>query len=364
MENTRRDWLKQTGLAIAGLSLLPLESFSAREIQLFEEKGDKILLRSNENPYGPSPKARAAMAEAVNKSNRYGWTQVSELIKAIAEKNNLAEDNVLPGAGSTEILDVVARFAAINKGSFVIAETTYDYWTDNAQAWGLEKISVPLTADKKHNLSAMLKAIRPDTKLIYICNPNNPTGTVCDTNELKAFVNEASKKAIVLVDEAYIDFTDFPSLSNMVTENKNLIVAKTFSKVYGLAGARVGYALTNASTIEKLGRLQSSYSGISLVSATGALASLKDKDFVKETVSLNEKVKQYTIQQLESLGMKCIPSHSNFVYFSLANYKNDFFSQLEKNNILGTRIYEEEGKWTRITIGTMQEMQKFIKAIS
>lgn len=364
MGNTRRDWLRQTGLAVAGLGLLPLDGLAIPTIIKTRENADEIIrLRSNENPYGPSPLARTAMMEAVSKSNRYGWQLASELITAIAKKNNLDDDNVLLGCGSTEILDIVVRYAAKTKGSLVMAATTFDYWTSIAEELGLEKKSIPLTSDKKHDLKAMLKAIQPDTKLVYICNPNNPTGTICDTNELLAFVNEASKKTLVLIDEAYIDFTNEPSLINLVVGNKNVIVARTFSKVYGLAGARVGYAVANSATIADMSKMQSSNSGISVVSAYGALASLNDTGFVKETIALNEAAKNYTIQQLEHLGMKCIPSVTNFVYFSLINYKKEYFDLLSKNNILGTRIYEEEGKWTRITIGTMDEMKKFIKAI-
>ncbi|MNK07022.1 putative phenylalanine aminotransferase [compost metagenome] len=364
MGNTRRDWLRQTGLAVAGLGLLPLDGLAIPTIIKTRENADEIIrLRSNENPYGPSPSARTAMMEAVNKSNRYGWQLASELITVIAKKNKLDDDNVLLGCGSTEILDIVVRYAAKTKGSLVMAATTFDYWTSIAEELGLEKKSIPLTSDKKHDLKAMLKAIQPDTKLVYICNPNNPTGTICDTNELIAFVNEASKKTLVLIDEAYIDFTNEPSLINLVVGNKNVIVARTFSKVYGLAGARVGYAVANSAIIADMSKMQSSNSGISVVSAYGALASLNDTDFVKETIALNEAAKNYTIQQLEHLGMKCIPSVTNFVYFSLINYKKDYFDLLSKNNILGTRIYEEEGKWTRITIGAMDEMKKFIKAL-
>lgn len=365
MGNTRRDWIRQTGLAVAGLGLLQLENLVVPEISKTKTPDDDelIRLRSNENPYGPSVLAKTSMIEAVSSSNRYGWQLATELIGAIAKKNNLDDSNILLGCGSTEILDIVVRFAASTKGSLVMAAPTFDYWTSIAQELGLEKKAIPLTPDKKHDLKAMLKAIQPDTRLVYVCNPNNPTGTICGTNELIAFVNEASKKTLVLLDEAYIDFTKEPSLSHLVLENKNVIIARTFSKVYGLAGARVGYAVAHSTTINRISKLQSSNSGISVVSASGALASLAETGFVKETIKLNEIAREYTIQQLERLGMKCIPSVTNFVYFSLVNYKKDYFDQLSKNNILGTRIYEEDGKWTRITIGTMKEMQKFIKAI-
>ena len=366
MESNRRLLLKQIGLGVAGIGLANFNSFASPAQGFFKFGLDNfpIKLSSNENPYGPSPFARTAMIDNLNISNRYNWQLTTELIEALAKKNNVAADNILMGAGSTEILDLVAKFAALETGSFIIADPSYAYWTETAQKLGLKKITVPLTEDKKLDLDAMLKAIKPDTKLIYVCNPNNPTGTICDRGKLIEFITEVTKKAIVLIDEAYLDFTAQQSLSSLVIENKNLVVAKTFSKIYGLAGARIGYAIANTKTLEQLSELQSWVNGsISVVSTAAALASLKDEKFVSETYSLNQKARQFTIEQLEKLNLVCIPSYSNFIYFSLTNYKKDFFEQLKTNNIIGTKIYEEQGKWTRITIGTMQEMQKFISAI-
>jgi histidinol-phosphate aminotransferase len=365
--SSRRNWLKQTSLGIVGLGIVPLEGFAIPKIEKSFQEGTKrtpIYLRSNENPYGPSALARAAMAKSVNTSNRYNWDLSSELISKIAEKNNLTAENILLGAGSTEILDLVVRYCAMHKGSFVLADPTFNYWTATAEKLGLKKIAVPLTADKQHDLGVMLRAIEPDTKLVYICNPNNPTGTICEREALVHFINEATKKAIVLVDEAYLDFTNQKSVVNLVKENKNLIIAKTFSKIHGLAGARIGYGIANPETITQMSELQSWTNGaVSVTSVSGALASIKNDQFVLETYLRNEKARKYTTEQLERLKIKCIPSYSNFVYFSLDNYKKDFFGQLEKNHITGTKIYEENGKWSRITIGTMEEMQQFIKAI-
>jgi histidinol-phosphate aminotransferase len=366
MQTDRRNWLRQLSIVTAGLSVGPLKAFASPSHHYFKKhKGDSpIILRSNENPYGPSPLARLAMADYINSSNRYNWNLGSELIAALAKKNDVAPGNILLGAGSTEILDLTVRFAAQQKGNFIIADPSYGYWTDTAQKLGLTKIVVPLTAGKKHDLSAILKAIKPNTRLVYLCNPNNPTGTICDRDELVKFITEASKKTIVLIDEAYIDFSGQESLCKLVHENKNLVIAKTFSKIYGLAGARVGYGIAEESTLEQITQLQSwPNGGISVLSVAAALASLQDESFVKETFSLNEKAKQYTIQRLELLKIPCIPSYSNFIYFSLADYRKDFFEQLKNNNISGTKIYEENGKWSRITIGTMDEMQKFISAL-
>ena len=367
MESNRRIWLKQIGLGVAGIGLSSFQPFTLPTEGLLKFRPNDLPIKfsSNENPYGPSPLARAAMIESISISNRYNWQLTTELIQTLSKKNNVKTNNILMGAGSTEMLDLVSRLSALKKGSFIIADPSFNYWTDTAEKLGLAKIKVPLTADKKLNLDAMLKAIEPDTKLVYICNPNNPTGSICDRDQLVKFINEATKKTIVLVDEAYIDFTDQQSLSTLAIENKNLIIAKTFSKIYGLAGARIGYAIANVKTIEQLSELKSWSNGsISVASTVAALASLKDEKFVSETYSLNLKARQYTTEQLKKLNLVSIPSYTNFLYFSLTNYKKDFFEQLRINNIIGTKIYEEQGKWTRITIGTMQEMQKFIGAIA
>lgn len=364
--SNRRNWLKQTSLGIVGLGIIPFESFAVpTKEDLIEEKNVSLIrLRSNENPYGPSVLARNAMSDSINVSNRYDWELTDELIGKIAQKHNLTDQNILLGAGSSEILNLVALYCSKKTGNLIIAETTFDYWTITAENAGLKKIAIPLTADKKHDLSAMLNAIDSDTRLIYICNPNNPTGTICASEALLNFIKEATKRTKVLVDEAYLDYTDQPSLANLVTENKNIIIAKTFSKIYGLAGSRIGYAIAHPETIMEMSQLQFSTNGsVSIVSASGALASLKDNKFVAETILLNAEARKYTIEQLENLKIRCIPSHTNFVYFSLENYNKDFFEQLKKNNILGTKIYEEKGKWSRITIGTMTEMKQFIKAL-
>jgi histidinol-phosphate aminotransferase len=367
MKNSRRDWFKKTGLAALGLSLAPLEGFAINDMtDIPVVAGDGLIrLSSNENPYGPPIASRTAMAAAVNESNRYSWGQTSQLATAIAKKNGLAESNVLMSAGSIEMLDIAGRIAAKAKGSIVIANTTFGYWTQAAVQLGAETIEVPLTKNKKVDLAAMLKAMRPDTKLVYICNPNNPTGTVLKTAELVNFIKEASRKAIVLLDEAYIEFTTETSMAALVKDNKNVIVTRTFSKIYGLAGARVGYAFAHADTIAEMDKMQAYVLGsVSAVSGAGALAALDDATFVEKTRSLNEAAKNYTVREMEKLGIGCIPSSTNFLYFSLVNYKKDFFKLLESNNIQGTEIFEEEGKWSRITIGTMEDMQKFIKAIS
>ncbi len=369
MATNRRLWLKQIGLGVAGIGLTTIESYAS---PAFSEKvvGDlgntdkTIILRSNENPYGPSPLARKAFADNVAISNRYNWDIESRILSAIALKNSVKEENILLGAGSTEILDLVAKFAALGKGNYVIADPSYTYWTVTMDTLGLTKNNLPLTPDKKINLQAMLDAVNQDTKLVYICNPNNPTGTICERNELVTFVSSIPLTTLVLIDEAYIEFTNQQSLSNLIDTHPNLIIAKTFSKIYGLAGARIGYAIAGSTMINNLAGMQSNTNNsVSVLSKLAAMASLKDNKFVSDSYALNSAARAYAVAELRKLNCECIASNTNFIYFSLANFKKDYFKLLENNNIEGTRIYEESGQWTRITVGTMEEMKKFILAL-
>ncbi len=359
-------WLKQTGLGIAGLSVGQLKPFASPIPEyLLSEPGDNpIFLDLNENPYGPSPLAKIAMRQNLNISNRYNWKLSLKLVSSISDKINLDSSNILMGAGATEILNLVLRYTALQKGSFILSDPTYDSWTRSVQLLGCSKIAIPLTKDKCHDLDAIIKAIKPDTGLIYICNPNNPTGTICERSNLVSLLNKIPESVILLVDEAYLDYSNQQSLSDLVPGNKNLIVVKTFSKIYGFAGGRIGYAIANTDVVSELWQLQSwPPESISVVSVIGATAALKDKKFVDESNYLNEKVKKYTTEKLESLNIKCIPSQTNFIYFSLSDYNKDYFKQLENNNIIGTGIYEKQGQWTRITIGTSREMETFIAAL-
>lgn len=369
METSRRKWLTQTGWVLAGLGIAGVERTIASPVRktrypLSDTPDGHVRLSFNENPYGPSPMAREAMADAVHISNRYPWEMIHEFIAAVAKRNSVTDENVLAGAGSTQIIDTVIQYAARQKGNFIVADPTFSRWSDAAEKLGLQKITVPLTTDKRNDLPAMLHAINADTRMVYLCNPNNPTGTICKYDTLVSFIKEATRRTLVLVDEAYLDYSAETSVVNLVPENENLVVVKTFSKIYGLAGSRIGYALAHKKTIDNLGELQSGANfGIGVVSLAGALASLKDADFVKQSFLQNEKARTFTIDSLEYLDMRCIPSHSNFIYFSLANYRKDFFEQLKTHNIGGTGVFEDKGKWTRITVGTMDEMKKFIGAI-
>ncbi|HYH15443.1 MAG TPA: histidinol-phosphate transaminase [Flavisolibacter sp.] len=358
----RRSMLKLTSILAAGFAL-PEGVAHARKGQLLAFSENTIRLTSNENPYGPSPMARRAMADAVSQSNRYPWDVTTKLREKLGAQYGLSEDNILMGAGSSEILGLVAQLAALNKGNAITAAPAFSIWIPAAEKLGLTIIKVPLTEDKKHDLVSMLSQVTNETRLFYICNPNNPTGTTLPSSVIKDTAEEVSKKSLVLIDEAYLEYTDDPSMVNIVNNNKNIIIAKTFSKIYGLAGARIGYAVAHPDTIEKLASLQPwGNAGVSTVSLAAALASLNDKAFVANSKEKNTDVKLFTQKELSNLGIKVIPSHTNFIYYSLSNYQGNWQEALRAKNILSSGITEKQGQWTRTTIGTMDEMKQFISA--
>lgn len=360
----RRELLRQGSLALAGLTFAgTFTAANTNRSNRFAPPG-VIRLTSNENPYGPSPLARSAMADAIASSNRYPWDNTTVLRSQLGKHYGLTDEHVLIGAGSSEILGLVAQYAGMGKGNAITAHPTFPIWIRAAETLGLQIIKVPLTPDKKHDLPAMLRKLNNETRLVYVCNPNNPTGTTLPSNDVKSFVEEVSKKTLVLLDEAYIEYCDQPTLAGMVANNKNLVIAKTFSKIYGLAGARIGYALAHPETIDKLGSLQPwQNAGASAVSVAAAMASLQDADFLRSTKERNQKAGAYAMKELQSMGYPCIPSETNFLYYSIRSFNGNWVDLLRARNILTGRIVEEEGKWTRTTIGTMEEMQSFIAAV-
>lgn len=323
-----------------------------------------IKLSSNENPYGPSPMARKAMSEAVSGCNRYPWETTTLLREKIAKPYQLTKENVIIGAGSSELLGLASVMAAIKKGNIVAPDPTFRLWMPAAKKIGAPVKLVPLTQQKAVDLQRLKEAVDADTRMVYICNPNNPTGTVIPPDELTAFIKGLSPAILILLDEAYTEFEDTPSVTHLVNEHPNLIVAKTFSKIYGLAGARVGYALAHADTIQQLNDLQPwANAGAGGISLAGALASLDDYSFLSRCREENRKARRLFYKTLEKHGIPFIPSATSFVYFDTAKYPKDFKSTLEARNIIGARSFEDNSKWMRLSIGTLPEMEKVAEAI-
>lgn len=362
----RRDWLKNNSLAALALGFaLPSMANEEGLLRNFGAANGLINLGSNENPYGISPKAREAILAMLPEANRYQFNvpSLQNFKNELAQYYHVGSDQVLVTAGSGDSLNMLARH--FNKGNLVTATPTFATLPNTAKKIGTKVIEVPLTADKVHDLPAMLRAISNDTQLVYICNPANPTTTIISPNVLKNFCVEASKKATVVIDEAYIDFLDAPNNESMISlagQNPNIIVVRTFSKIHAMAGLRIGFSVGHPSTIRAL---EQNYFGnsqitVSNLTMAAALASLQDEAHRASCKQKNAEARAYTFKALQEMNIKCIPSYTNFMFFPLGKYPGDFAQDMLAKNVILRSTNYPDGKWARVSIGTLDEMKQFI----
>ncbi len=361
----RRQLIRQSALAAAAFAFS--RDLFAREASASFRGMDMagvIRLGSNENPHGPSQPARKAMIDAVAGSNRYPWDVTGQLRERIGKQFGLSKDNVVIGAGSSELLGVASTWAALKKGNAVAPDPTFRLWMPAARRLGVDIRLVPLADGKVTDLQRMKDTVDSSTRMIYICNPANPTGTIVPAAELETFIRNTPSSIMILLDEAYTEFCDEPSMAKLVNDFPNLVIAKTFSKIYGMAGARVGFALAHPKTIKELNDLQPwANAGASAVSLAGALASLDDQAFVAHCKQENTKARQIFYTALKKAGMPYIPSSTSFVYFDSTPYGKNVQTLLEAKNIMGARTFEEGTKWLRLSIGTVAEMEQVAAAL-
>jgi histidinol-phosphate aminotransferase len=362
MQTDRRTWLKQGSFALAGLGLIP--AFSYGEERKFFDPANPIWLNSNENAYGPSPLAQKAILEAYRKSNRYPDDYLPVLKKKIAEHWNVGVENILLGAGSSDIIGLACQHASKTKGHILTSEPSYKVWNGQASSYGCSFNRIPLTSEKKTDVAKVVEAINDETRMIYFCNPNNPTGTFVEVSQLKDHAVAASEKTFVFIDEAYTEYAELPSLASLAVTNRNMVVAKTFSKVYGLAGARVGYAIAHPDTIKSLsGHQPWPDAGVSMVSCNAAMASLDDKEFVKQCREKAKSARETCYDCFKKLSLEYIPSSTNFILFNIDKIKGDFTGLMQAKNIYVQFREHFGGKWCRVSMGTTEEMQQFCAAM-
>lgn len=365
----RRQLIKQSALA-AGAFVAARELFASaiiptnQAIDLQQFAAGTIKLSSNENPHGPSALAKKAMYEAIDGSNRYQWDANAVLREQIAKLTGHSKDHIILGAGSSELLGLVTLFAAQQKGFVVATEPTFKLWMPAARKMGLPIQLIQATKAKENDLPAIRAAINAQTRLVYLCNPNNPTGTVSPKEDLEKFIQSIPSTCVILLDEAYTDYYDSPSMAHLINDFPNLVIAKTFSKVYGMAGARLGYVIAQPAVIQQLMQLQAwANAGPSYVSMQGGLAALTDHAFVSFCKAENRKAKEIFYNGLQQLGIPYITSYTSFVYFDTANYKKDVVATLQAANIVGARSFEDKSTWLRLSIGTVAEMEKVVVAL-
>ncbi|GHB25354.1 histidinol-phosphate aminotransferase [Mongoliitalea lutea] len=323
-------------------------------------------LLANENPFGPSPKAQKAIMESISQGNRYGHSDAQYLIEMIAEKEGVKPANIMLGPGSTDLLEKTAIALCRHGGNVISADPSYLSLVNTAKAVGANWKAVPLTADQSHDLTSIAQAIDSNTKLVYICNPNNPMGSVTDFEAVKTFCKANATKAPIFVDEAYLEFLDNPqekSAVNLVAEGHDVIVARTFSKIHGMAGLRIGYMVATEERVKSVSDMVRSTMGLCITSLKGAIASFQDEGFIAECRALNKASREFTSEQIHQLGYQEIPSHTSFMIFPIRS-KAETFSKTMVEQGVGIRMYAIDNKpWCRVSMGTMEEMNYFIEAL-
>ncbi len=377
----RRIWLK-TGALLAGSLTLLKGSFNARantvagtantiksvkdEDLIVEFPKLKARLFANENPFGPSDKAKKAIQEAIDSSYQYPFIALTELQQKIADYEGLKPEQIMLGAGSSPLLHGAALLFSKVGGNIISGDPTYEDLLEKAMAMkSITWVKVPLTKEHKLDLDGMEKKIDDKTAMMYICNPNNPTGTVVDTAKLKAFCERVSRKVPVFIDEAYIDYTDDPkgtSLIDCVKKGQNVLVARTFSKLYGFAGLRVGYIVGQPEAIKNLEPYTANWGCISATSGSAALATYNDSEYLTDALKKTVASKEYLYSVLKKNGYEYIPSSTNFVMFPVKMDAQRFTDEMMKRGV-GVRPWKFAGKeWCRVSIGKMEEMQAFAEA--
>jgi histidinol-phosphate aminotransferase len=357
----RRNWLKISALLTASAYTGTAYAMQTGCYQPLSDLPDGFLrLGSNENPYGTSAKTMAAMQSALKESNRY--PNFDLLTQKIAAHHQVAMEQVCITAGSSEALALAAiAFARDKSQNIVTAKPTFNVFPDIAERLGAKRIDVPLTADKVIDLNKMAAAVTEDTAAIYVCNPNNPTGTKLETDALHSFVRELSKRTKVIVDEVYHDFIDDPSLIPMAATNPNVVIIRSFSKVYGLAGMRIGYAIAHADTVRKMAAMVSRPGiNISQAGQAAAVAALEDQDFVKMSVSKNKESQQVLYNYLKEANIRYIPSYANLVYFSLEGFAKTYVKDMQARKVIVREVDDYGQRWCRVSMGTPDEMRRFV----
>lgn len=317
-----------------------------------------IKLASNENPLGPSPKAVAAVKKALEGLNRYPDGSGFYLSQALAKHLDVDIKQVLLGNGSNELIELVVRTFIQPGDEIVSADPSFVVYKMITNAAGGTNVIVPCK-DLRHDLDAMAEHITPKTKIVFIANPNNPTGTMNTKAEMDRFMQRVPDHVIVVVDEAYFEYVthaDYPDSIDYLREGKNILALRTFSKIHGLAGLRIGYGITTQEIAELMNKVRQPFNTNSLAQI-GALAALADRKHVEKSIANNNEGKQFISQSFQRLGITYTPTETNFIFFETRLDGREVYDRLLKAGVI---IRPMGGNRLRVTIGLPAENQRFV----
>lgn len=355
---TRRSIL---GGMIGGAVSLALSPASLAAMAQIGPREGIVRLTSNENPYGPSARALEAAKMAATKGAYYPGAIYSQLFEVLTKRNGVATENMILSSGSNEGL-CAALMAYHRDGKILTAALTYDNHIKYAERLGVEMVRIPLQSDLSIDLAAIEAAVDESISLVYICNPNNPTGMALDSNELRSFCKRVSQKTTVLVDEAYNELSDDPegaSMLDLVKAGENVIVFRTFSKLFGMAGMRVGYGMAPPEIAKKVGQHVMAWPNV--VGLAAAYASYTDDQFIEFSQKKIAEGREIVIETFRRNGIEPLPSQTNFVYADIGQNATEFATKMAERNVQIHNLYPGYETYSRVSMGRIEDLEIFSK---
>lgn len=332
------------------------------EVQKEYGLSEVVKLASNENPYGFSPRVKAAIEEELTKFNLYPDGGAVELTAAVAEHLSVNSDQIIFGCGSDEIIALIARAFLSEGDENIMADATFSVYKSNADIEKATSIEVPLQ-DGKHDLDAMLAAVTDRTKIVWICNPNNPTGTIVSKDELKNFLDRLPSSVMAVLDEAYFEYvtdSEYPDGTELLADYANVVVLRTFSKIYGLAALRIGYGVGQASVIRSINQVREPFNTTRIAQAA-AKAALADQEFVQSCREKNAEGIKYLQSEFDRLGLVHFPANGNFIMVDTKQSAVELFQRMLQKGVIARAGFKLYPTHLRVTVGSPRENEIFIR---
>ncbi len=367
----RRDFIRRgtlTGLlaGAVGPAARPLAALSSGPAPRRLANGD-IRLSSNENPLGISEAARQAVIEAITVANRYPRDQQDALVGQLAAAYGVAPAQIVMGVGSSEVLQMAIQAFAGPRTRLVLADPTYEDAITYQRTHPYEMLKVPLDSDHAHDLGRMREAVGSDGRpaVVYICNPNNPTGGITPSSAVDDWIREARENVFFIVDEAYIEYVDDPAYHTAlpwVADRPNVLVVKTFSKVYGMAGLRLGYGIAHPATAARLADFVAKNNTNQLALAAAG-ACFGDEALIRKSVQVNQDAKAATQGVLDELGLEYLPTQTNFIMHRISGDLGQYRNRMAEAGLLVGRPFPPMLEWNRVSFGLPEDMDRFAETL-
>lgn len=361
----RRNWLRNLSTIGAGAVLVHPKDLLSIQPEYFMAESSlstNARLSFNENPYSPSPKMKEAIGNIDPELCRYPGAQISALQELIAQREGVDKSNIVITAGSREGLNAVGLHYALQGGEILTCVPTFRALLSYAENFGSLIRTVPLNDQMQFDIDALRNNLNTNTKLVFFCNPNNPTGTIVNDNALEKFCLEASEKCTVFVDEAYYDYIEdkpYRSMKHLASSTHNIIVSRTFSKVYGLAGIRIGYLIAPTDLAKKMNQIL--MAGTNVMALRLAIVALEDESFYQYSLAKNRQAKEIFYKTFDDLGLKYIRSHTNFVFFQTKKDIVQLIKSYQDRGVEVGRPFAPYNDWCRVSTGKIEDVELFVK---